>query len=188
MPEWQYAENGKPDFAKSDAVPEAHISLEPVRVSATQLTAFAQTLPHWEEPPAEHAQLIPAESMETTGATKQVEATTCGAGFSLSHCDGAIAAAIHTCGAIGVDVETVRPYRARTAQCFCTPVQLAELAELLPEQANDLFTKLWTCKEASVKFTGDGIGAQLRTPALPTRSFPIRTRTFSGWLSVCIGE
>lgn len=191
MPPWRYAENGKPDFARSDSAPapQSQLPSEPIRVSAARLTAFAQTLPRWDESSPERTEPIPAEPTGKAETAKPADTTIGGcAGFSLSHCDGAIAAAIHTCGAIGVDVEAVRPYRARTAQCFCTPAQLAELTAFSPEQADDLFTRLWTCKEASVKFTGAGIGAQLHMPALPARSFPIRTNTFSGWLSVCIGE
>lgn len=65
---------------------------------------------------------------------------------------------------IGVDVE----HRERVvrheglARKFCTAAELAHFARLDDDARRQRFLRLWTCKEAMSKATGDALGAPLR--------------------------
>jgi 4'-phosphopantetheinyl transferase len=65
---------------------------------------------------------------------------------------------------IGVDVE----HRGRQlrhealARKFCTPAEYAAFDALAGDARRERFLRLWTCKEAMGKATGDALGAPLR--------------------------
>jgi 4'-phosphopantetheinyl transferase len=65
---------------------------------------------------------------------------------------------------IGVDVEhRDRPLRHEgLARKFCTPAEYASLGALDEDVRRQRFLRLWTCKEAMSKATGDALGAPLR--------------------------
>jgi 4'-phosphopantetheinyl transferase len=65
---------------------------------------------------------------------------------------------------IGVDVEhRNRPLRHEAlARKFCTPAEYAAFDALLRDARRQRFLRLWTCKEAMSKATGDALGAPLR--------------------------
>ncbi len=74
--------------------------------------------------------------------------------FNYSHCCKGILCGVSS-KRIGVDIETVRPYKIRLAHRVCHPREREFL-----ENAEDsalIFTKLWVCKEAYGKYTGLGI-------------------------------
>lgn len=79
--------------------------------------------------------------------------------FSLSHCREAAACYVSSTP-VGIDVETVRPLRPSLVDYTMN----AEEARLIRESDRpDLqFTRLWTQKEALLKFTGRGIDNNLR--------------------------
>lgn len=83
--------------------------------------------------------------------------------FNLSHSgDFALVAASRT-APVGVDVERIRafPDALAIARRFFTSAEAAVLSDLSgPEQVTGFFT-LWTCKEALVKGTGQGIAHAL---------------------------
>lgn len=83
--------------------------------------------------------------------------------FNLTHSGDFALVAMSRTAPVGVDVERVRafPDALAIARRFFTAAEAAVLADLAgPEQAAAFFT-LWTCKEAVVKTTGQGIAHAL---------------------------
>ena len=89
--------------------------------------------------------------------------------FSLSHTDGAIAAAISN-SAVGIDVQALSPPRFGVVRRFFDADEQAALQNAAPTEQPSLFTRLWTKKEAAVKRTGRGIGG-LNDPLDPHAVF-----------------
>lgn len=79
--------------------------------------------------------------------------------FNLSHCTG-LAVCLFSETECGVDCESIRKYKPRTAQRVCTPQENAALEAA--EDPDILFTRLWTLKESYVKAIGIGISYPLR--------------------------
>ncbi len=79
--------------------------------------------------------------------------------FNLSHCEG-LAVCLLSDTECGVDAESIRRYRERTALRVCSPEEQAMLRNA--ENPDLLFTRLWTLKEAYVKAIGIGISYPLR--------------------------
>lgn len=71
--------------------------------------------------------------------------------FSLSHTDGAAAAAVSS-QPVGVDIERIRTPRLRVAGRFFPPDEL----EYMRERPAPRFWKLWTRREAIFKHGGSG--------------------------------
>ena len=82
-----------------------------------------------------------------------------GYNFNASHCDGIICIAIGQ-SQIGVDIEKQREYDANLARYVLN----AEELHFVESQANkdDLFTKLWTQKEATLKCLGLALNTPLK--------------------------
>jgi 4'-phosphopantetheinyl transferase len=83
--------------------------------------------------------------------------------FNLSHSGDFALVATSRTAPVGVDVERIRafPDALAIARRFFTSAEAAVLADSAgPEQAAAFFT-LWTCKEAVVKTTGQGIAHAL---------------------------
>lgn len=74
--------------------------------------------------------------------------------FNYSHCRKEILCGVSS-KRIGVDIETVRPYKSHLAQRVCHPCEW-EILENTEDPAL-IFTKLWVCKEAYGKYTGTGV-------------------------------
>lgn len=79
--------------------------------------------------------------------------------FNYSHCRQGILCGIHT-SEIGVDIERIVQYKERLARRLCHPEEL-ELLDLTARK-DELMTKIWTCKESFLKYTGWGIRSDLR--------------------------
>lgn len=80
--------------------------------------------------------------------------------FNLSHCREAAICVIDTVP-VGVDIETVRPFKDALARHVLSPEEYdAVTASLNPAVE---FIKLWTQKEAVLKLTGEGIRSDLKT-------------------------
>ncbi len=80
--------------------------------------------------------------------------------FSLSHSRGRVALALSSLGPVGLDIEKIRPVRIeQLAQRVFTPGELRAM-EALPmtgRHREDYFFWRWTCKEARVKLSGEGL-------------------------------
>jgi 4'-phosphopantetheinyl transferase len=79
--------------------------------------------------------------------------------FNLSHSQGLALYAIARQRSVGIDLEYIRSMddAAQLAQRFFTPKE-AQLLQTAPEaQKQTTFFHLWTCKEAYLKATGEGI-------------------------------
>jgi len=71
--------------------------------------------------------------------------------FNVSHSGDWVAVAVAAGGAVGVDIECVRPVKPRVAR------RVFGTAELMPDE----FTRRWAIAEACVKADGRGIGLLL---------------------------
>lgn len=79
--------------------------------------------------------------------------------FNLTH-SGEYAACILGQGAMGIDVERVRPYNQKVAKRILHEREY-QVMEASKEPDSD-FIRFWTLKEAYGKYTGKGIGENLR--------------------------
>lgn len=82
--------------------------------------------------------------------------------FNISHSGDVVACAVSE-KPVGIDVEKIRPVKARLAEKICTPAELDWLraapgwADTLAGEAVERFFRIWTAKEAWFKWTGTGI-------------------------------
>lgn len=80
--------------------------------------------------------------------------------FNLSHCDTAVACALDT-APVGIDVQDFRSVKSNVVRKVCSPEELLLLQQAdRPEQ---LFAAFWASKEAYGKYTGQGIGYDLKS-------------------------
>lgn len=93
--------------------------------------------------------------------------------FNLSHCRAG-AACVVAGHPVGVDIETVRPYKDALARYVLNDEEYAMVAES-PNPASQ-FIRLWTMKEAYAKLTGRGLRDDLKT-LLPIEGYSYRTQT-----------
>ncbi len=75
--------------------------------------------------------------------------------FSISHCRNGAACAISD-RSVGVDIETVPPVPDRDLCEVCFNGDERRIIESSPDPGIQ-FARLWTCKEAYLKLTGEGI-------------------------------
>lgn len=102
--------------------------------------------------------------------------------FNLSHSDGHGLVALTRRGPVGVDLECLdRDVEAQgIADRFFSAAEAAALAALPEDQRLAGFFRLWTCKEAWLKATGQGISDGLNQvefncdPAVPARMLRLR--------------
>jgi 4'-phosphopantetheinyl transferase len=80
--------------------------------------------------------------------------------FNLSHCHGTALIGISHSRSIGVDLEQLReiPDWKTVATQFFARSEYESILQGLEADQIKLFLKYWTCKEAYLKGTGDGIG------------------------------
>lgn len=80
--------------------------------------------------------------------------------FNISHCRKAVAVAVGATP-VGIDIETIRPFKDSLARHVLND---SEYASVVSSPHPDIeFIKLWTRKEAFLKFTGEGIRRDLKT-------------------------
>lgn len=82
--------------------------------------------------------------------------------FNITNCPGLICCAVHETE-IGIDAETIRPYKEALAKRVCTAGELSEIQKA-PDPALQ-FIRFWTLKEGYLKYTGDGLGFGARNVA-----------------------
>lgn len=80
--------------------------------------------------------------------------------FNLSHCREAAVCALSDVP-VGIDIETVRPFRESLARHVLSEEEYGGVAVAVRPDIE--FIKLWTCKEAVLKLTGEGIRSDLKT-------------------------
>jgi 4'-phosphopantetheinyl transferase len=84
--------------------------------------------------------------------------------FNLAHSGGLALYAVAAGRDVGVDVECVRATLGamRIAERFFAPAEIAWLREQPEAARQTAFFRLWTCKEAFLKATGEGVTRPLR--------------------------
>ena len=80
--------------------------------------------------------------------------------FNLSHCDIAVACALDT-APVGVDVQDFRFVKENVIKKVCSPQEQRLLQQADCPEA--LFAAFWASKEAYGKYTGQGIGYDLKS-------------------------
>lgn len=87
--------------------------------------------------------------------------------FNLSHCSTAVACALSQ-QPIGIDIERLGRYSEHLARHTMNEAEMAELLKASDDTENgfserdQLFTCMWTQKEAISKLTGEGISTNVR--------------------------
>jgi 4'-phosphopantetheinyl transferase len=101
-----------------------------------------------------------ARALEFTyGAYGKPLLANCGLEFNLAHSGDLALVAVATDRPVGVDLERIKPIAdlERLAERFFTAGEHQRIIELPPEQRSSAFFRTWTCKEAYLKATGDGL-------------------------------
>ena len=105
--------------------------------------------------------------------------------FNLSHCRRYVAVAIHS-SPVGVDIECRRKVSQSLIRRVCSEDEQQSIATA---QDPDMeFLRLWTCKEAYLKYTGTGIVEPLTGIPPQLSSHIIKTHPLpegDGWVSIC---
>lgn len=102
--------------------------------------------------------------------------------FSLSHCPRAVACAVGE-RPVGVDVESIRPYRPQLGRYVLNE---SELAQVEGGDCDREFVRLWTRKEALVKMRGTGLRDNLRGLLDEASDVLFRTEEHEGYIcTVC---
>jgi 4'-phosphopantetheinyl transferase len=93
----------------------------------------------------------------------EVEGSGCTASFSLSHCEGLIAAVVVADRPCGIDVEEIRPIddAIALADSLFAPSEAAQMRDLPEDRLLHRFYSLWTLKEAYMKACGLGLALPL---------------------------
>jgi 4'-phosphopantetheinyl transferase len=83
--------------------------------------------------------------------------------YNVAHSDDILLVAVTRVGAVGVDVEQIRPVSEadELVERFFSPRENALFKKLSPDQKSIAFFNLWTRKEAWLKATGEGIAHSL---------------------------
>ncbi len=106
--------------------------------------------------------------------------------FSIGHCkDVVICAVSHS--PIGVDVEFIRPLDLRITKFACTEKDLAFLNSCDENQKELNFFKLWTAKEAFIKFHGKVL-ADLKTVDYESLIPNCKVLEFDGYIATIYKE
>lgn len=83
--------------------------------------------------------------------------------FSLSH-SGNMAVLAISDSEVGIDVQERRGYQERVAKRFYHESEIAVIEAISdPAEKANCFYQMWTAKEAYIKFTGKGMGQDLRS-------------------------
>jgi 4'-phosphopantetheinyl transferase len=103
--------------------------------------------------------------------------------FNLSHSEGLGLCGVSCTRQIGVDIEYIRPVSdlESLAQRFFLPREYAVVRSQTPNQQPEVFFRYWTCKEAYLKATGDGLAQleQIEVSLTPTE--PATLLTTQDW-------
>ncbi|MEH2158545.1 4'-phosphopantetheinyl transferase HetI [Nostoc sp.] len=103
--------------------------------------------------------------------------------FNLSHSQGLGLCAVNCTRPIGVDLEYIRPMSdlEALAKRFFLPREYETLRSLSPNQQQEVFFRYWTCKEAYLKATGDGLSQLEQVEVLLTPTEPAKLQITEDW-------
>ncbi|MEH2005573.1 4'-phosphopantetheinyl transferase HetI [Nostoc sp.] len=106
-----------------------------------------------------------------------------GLAFNLSHSQGLGLCAVNWTREIGVDLEYIRPISdlEALAKRFFLPREYEMLRSLSPNQQQEVFFRYWTCKEAYLKATGDGLSQLEQIEVLLTPTEPAKLQITEDW-------
>ncbi|WP_375497001.1 4'-phosphopantetheinyl transferase HetI [uncultured Nostoc sp.] len=106
-----------------------------------------------------------------------------GLAFNLSHSQGLGLCAVNCTREIGVDLEHIRPMSdlEALAKRFFLPREYEMLRSLSANQQQEVFFRYWTCKEAYLKATGDGLAQLEQIEVLLTPTEPAKLRITEDW-------
>ena len=100
--------------------------------------------------------------------------------FNLSHSHGLALCAVNYHHQIGVDLEYIRSNSdvQALAKRFFLPTEYAVMRSLPPQQQQQIFFRYWTCKEAYLKATGEGLAdlQQVEILLSPHQTAQLQTR------------
>ena len=106
-----------------------------------------------------------------------------GLAFNLSHSQALGLCAVNFTREIGVDLEYIRPMSdlEALAKRFFLPREYEMLRSLSANQQQEVFFRYWTCKEAYLKATGDGLAQleQIEVSLTPTE--PAKLQITEDW-------
>lgn len=104
--------------------------------------------------------------------------------FSIAH-SGKFAALAVSKQEIGMDMEVIRPYPHKVAAQKFNPMEQAMVLE--SDDPDEMFMRIWTAKEAFLKWKGTGIRTSLKD--VDTCNLAIKTKTVGDMvISVCTAE
>lgn len=103
--------------------------------------------------------------------------------FNLSHSQGLGLCAVNCTRQIGVDLEYIRPMSdlEALAKRFFLPREYEMLRSLSPNQQQEIFFRYWTCKEAYLKATGDGLSQLEQIEVSLTLTEPAKLQITEDW-------
>jgi 4'-phosphopantetheinyl transferase len=89
------------------------------------------------------------------------ESGDCQLNFNVSHSQDLALYAIASGNQVGIDLEMIRPIAdvEQLAQRFFSTQETNAIASLVSPQQDKMFFRYWTCKEAYLKATGDGLSS-----------------------------
>lgn len=108
--------------------------------------------------------------------------------FNISHCRNAVAVAIDTSGAIGIDIEGRRKIGESLMRYVCSDSELREIRQAADPELS--FIRLWTRKEALLKQRGTGIRGNMQEILNPAATARLNIDSqylpeIDGYVSVC---
>ncbi|WP_089093987.1 4'-phosphopantetheinyl transferase HetI [Nodularia sp. NIES-3585] len=103
--------------------------------------------------------------------------------FNLSHSQGLGLCAVNYHNRIGVDLEYMRPMSdlEALAKRFFLPSEYEVVRSLSPQQQQEAFFRYWTCKEAYLKATGEGLAQLEQIEILLNPTEPAQLKTSENW-------
>ncbi|MEJ6482422.1 4'-phosphopantetheinyl transferase HetI [Nostoc punctiforme UO1] len=103
--------------------------------------------------------------------------------FNLSHSQGLGLCAVNCTRPIGVDLEYIRSMSdiEALAKRFFLPREYEMLRSLSPNQQQEVFFRYWTCKEAYLKATGDGLSQLEQVEVSLTPTEPAKLQILEDW-------
>ncbi|TVP57454.1 MAG: 4'-phosphopantetheinyl transferase superfamily protein [Nodularia sp. (in: Bacteria)] len=103
--------------------------------------------------------------------------------FNLSHSQGLALCAVSYQGRIGIDLEYMRRMSdvEALAKRFFLPREYTLMRSLSPSQQQEIFFRYWTCKEAYLKATGEGLAQLEQIEILLSPTEPAQLQTSDNW-------
>ncbi|WP_416235683.1 4'-phosphopantetheinyl transferase HetI [Nodularia sp. UHCC 0506] len=103
--------------------------------------------------------------------------------FNLSHSQGLALCAVNYHSQIGVDLEYIRPMSdvEALAKRFFLPREYEIVRSLSGHEQQEIFFRYWTCKEAYLKATGEGLAQLEQIEILLNPTKPAQLKTSENW-------